>query len=179
MASDQEDPAQAGRLLGIPSRQAGPGVSLRVSRRLFSAPPDLFLPCDPEVSPAGAWSVISPFPGLPGYRWSRVLWVTLARTVVSERIERLASRHRFHGLSAVRAAVVHLRKQLWVPTPVSGDGITADLDPSLWMRPVDRWTMMVAGPPSTIHQNAHGQPNAKFDQRAGAGIACDASCRFR
>jgi hypothetical protein len=40
-------------------------------------------------------------------------------------------------------------------------------------------TMMVAGPPSTTHQSAHGQPNAKFDQRVGAGITRDASWRLR
>jgi hypothetical protein len=69
------------RLLGILSRQAGPALSLQVSRALFSARPDLLtgrfgwsFPIEPRLA-------VSPSPGLPGFsHWSRVLWVTVARS---------------------------------------------------------------------------------------------------
>jgi hypothetical protein len=69
------------RLLGILSRQAGPALSLQVSRALFSARSNLLTGRFGRSFPIEPRRAVSPSPGLPGFsHWSRVLWVTVARS---------------------------------------------------------------------------------------------------
>jgi hypothetical protein len=88
-----------------------------------------------------------------------VLWVTLARTLIPIARRRVASGSlpQFERAACWRSFIDGYFR-------IAGDGIMAELDPSLFSRPVDRVSLIAAG---TSEQTRNRRPTADRTRWSG------------